>query len=172
MMDEQKAPFPLDGGRAGDGGDVSAAAPRQAKRGIRAISAPEWAPKKAHAAYAIPRSRRLRQEMTAGEQLLWKALRTLKLNIRRQAPIGPYVADFACHSAKLVIEVDGYYHSLPERQAADAERDTWLARQGYRVLRIADVEVHGDLDKVLGRIVSELSPPTPALPPQGGKGDV
>jgi very-short-patch-repair endonuclease len=110
--------------------------------------------------------------MTLGEQRLWTALRALKLNIRRQAPIGPYVADFACHAAKLVIEIDGYYHSLPDRQAADVQRDQWLARQGYRVLRVADAEVHDDLAKVVDRITAELSPPSPALPPSRGKGEI
>jgi very-short-patch-repair endonuclease len=109
--------------------------------------------------------------MTTGEQALWKALRALKLNIRRQAPIGPYMADFACHAAKLVIEIDGYYHALPERQAADATRDAWLARQGYRVMRVSDAEVHDDLAKVVDRIAAELSPPSPALPPSRGKGE-
>jgi very-short-patch-repair endonuclease len=164
-----ETPFPLDGGRAGDEGDASAAPPR---RSIRAISAPEWAPKKANAAFAIPRSRRLRQDMTLGEQRLWKALRALKLNIRRQAPIGPYVVDFVSHAAKLVIEIDGYYHSLPDRRAADADRDRWLNLQGYRVLRVADGDVHNDLAKVLDRIAAELSPPSPALPPSRGKGEI
>jgi very-short-patch-repair endonuclease len=135
-------------------------------------SAPEWPPTKANAAYAIPPSRRLRQDMTLGEQRLWKALRALKLNIRRQAPIGPYVVDFVSHAAKLVIEIDGYYHSLPDRQAADVQRDQWLARQGYRVLRVSDHDVDQNLAKVVDRIVAELSPPSPALPPSRGKGEI
>ena len=101
MTSAEETPFPLDGGRVGDGGDLSAAPKRQAKGGLRAISAPEWAPKKMHGAYATHTSRRLRQDMTVGERQLWKALRTLKLNIRRQSPIGPYVADFVSHAAKL-----------------------------------------------------------------------
>jgi len=140
------------------------------KRGIAAISAPEWAPKKRHAAYATPRSRRLRQDMTVGEGLLWEALRKLKLGIRRQAPIGPYIADFIQHSAKLVIKIDGYYHALPERKIADAARDEWLNRQGCRVLRVSDRDVHNDLGKIVARILAELSPPSPALPPSRGKG--
>jgi very-short-patch-repair endonuclease len=139
---------------------------------LRAISAPEWAPRKAHAAHAIPRARRLRRSMTAGEAMLWKALRALKLNVRRQAPIGPYVADFIAHSVKLVIEIDGYHHSLPERQDADRQRDAWLKRQGYRVLRLSDRDIHGDLARVIDRIAAELSPPSPALPPSRGKGEL
>jgi very-short-patch-repair endonuclease len=119
--------------------------------------------------------------MTVAERALWSGLRTLDLNIRRQAPIGPYVADFAHHAARLVIEVDGYYHSLPENQARDAERDAWLAGQGYRTLRLSDREVLGDLAAVLQliqatvqeRLAASLrraSPPSPALPPSRGKG--
>ena len=168
---DDKSPFPLDGGRAGDGGDASAAAPRQTKRGVRAVSAPEWAPKKAHAAYATHTGRRLRRAMTLGETQLREALRGLKLHIRRQAPIGPYIVDFVSHTAKLVIEVDGYYHSLPERQTADVERDAWLARQGYRVLRFSDIEVLNNPMAVADRIAADLSPPSPALPPSRGKGE-
>ena len=109
--------------------------------------------------------------MTVDEERLWQALRKLKANIRRQAPMGPYVVDFVCHAAKLVIEVDGYYHSLPERQERDAERDAWLNRQGYRVLRIPTAEVQAGLATVCDRIEAELSPPSPALPPSRGKGD-
>lgn len=109
--------------------------------------------------------------MTAGEKFLWEALRSLKLNVRRQAPLGPYVVDFVCHAAKVVIEVDGYYHSLPERQAADAERDAWLGRQGYRVLRFSDIEVYNNPVAIAERVAVELSPPSPALPPSRGKGE-
>jgi hypothetical protein len=86
MMAAEKAPFSLDGGRAGDEGGASTAPPSPTNS-LRAKSAPEWAPKKTHGAYTIPRSRRLRQDMTIGEKYLWKALRALKLNIRRQAPL-------------------------------------------------------------------------------------
>jgi len=85
--------------------------------------------------------------------------------------MGPYVVDFVSHAAELVIEVDGYYHSLPERQEKDAERDAGLNRQGYRVLRFSTSEVQSGLAAVCGRIEAELSPPSPALPPSRGKGE-
>ena len=85
--------------------------------------------------------------------------------------MGPYVVDFVSHAAKLVIEVDGYYHSLPEQQDKDAARDAWLNRQGYRVLRLSTAEVQGNLATVCDRIEAELSPPSPALPPSRGKGE-
>jgi len=167
--DGRQSPFPLDGGRAGDGGDLSAAGRRKSRRDI---SAPEWAPKKAHGANAIPISRRLRRSMTLDEDRLWQALRKLNANIRRQAPMGQYVVDFISHAAKLVIEVDGYYHSLPEQHEKDVERDAWLNRQGYRVLRIPVSEVQNALATVCDRIEAELSPPSPALPPSRGKGEL
>jgi very-short-patch-repair endonuclease len=109
--------------------------------------------------------------MTVDEDRLWQALRKLKANIRRQTPMGPYVVDFVSHASKLVIEVDGYYHSLPERQEKDAERDAWLTRQGYRVLRLSASEVQSSLAQVCDRILAELSPPSLALPPSKGEGE-
>lgn len=70
------------------------------------------------------------------ESALWTLLRDRRLHaikFRRQVPIGPYVADFACHALKLVIEADGGVHCL--REEADANRDAWLAEAGYTVLR-------------------------------------
>ncbi|PVM94065.1 hypothetical protein DDF67_00875 [Caulobacter endophyticus] len=94
--------------------------------------------------------------MTASERTLWKALRALDLHIRRQAPIGRYVADFAHHGARLVIEVDSGWHDLPEQQRHDAERDVWLASQGYRVMRIRDSEAFGRPEEVAERIALEV----------------
>ena len=74
--------------------------------------------------------------MTLGEKRLWEELRKLNLHIRRQAPIGRYVADFAHHTARLVIEVDSPWHDSEDAQLRDAERDAWLQGQGYRVLRV------------------------------------
>ena len=81
-------------------------------------------------------ARRSRGAMTTTESALWTLLRDRRLHgvkFRRQVPIGPYVADFACHALKLVIEADGGVHRL--REEADANRDAWLAEAGYTVLR-------------------------------------
>ncbi|WP_442969861.1 endonuclease domain-containing protein [Roseibium sp. Sym1] len=78
-------------------------------------------------------AQRLRREQTRGEKALWRALRELKaggIRVRRQAPIGPYVADFAVFSRKLVIEIDGDVHSFPAQQRHDASRDAWLMKEG------------------------------------------
>lgn len=108
--------------------------------------------------------------MTHGEKRLWTQLRKLKAGWRRQSPMGRYTLDFVSHAARLVVEVDGYYHSLPERQASDADRDAWLGRQGYRVLRFSDADVIRDAAAVALLIAQTAPPPSPALPPSRGKG--
>jgi very-short-patch-repair endonuclease len=108
-----------------------------------------------HAKGAVKRARRLRADMNVGERKLWEELRKLDLHIRRQAPIGRYIADFAHHSAKLVIEVDGGRHDLPENQLHDHDRDEWLRSQGYRIMRVRDQDVIENPKGVAER-VSEL----------------
>ncbi len=109
--------------------------------------------------------------MTASESRLWEALRKQGLNIRRQAPIGRYVVDFVHHGARLIIEVDGARHDLPEARLHDAERDAWLMAQGYRVLRIKDQEAFASAAEVACRIAAEIqqSPPSQPFPHQGGR---
>ena len=91
----------------------------------------------------------MRSSPTSSEQLLWLALRGGKLGVsfRRQVVLGPYVVDFLAPAIRLVVEVDGGYHS--RRQAQDARRDTKLQRWGYRVLRVQAEEVVRDLPRVL-----------------------
>ena len=90
---------------------------------------------------------------------------------RRQAPIGPYIADFVHHGSKLVIEIDGYHHSLPDQQVRDAAWTKWLNEKGYRVIRFDEADVRRDVAAVIARILAEtVSPPTQTLPPSRGKG--
>jgi len=89
------------------------------------------------------------------EQKLWRALRRLPLggsHFRRQVPIGPYVADFACLAAKLIVEVDGSGHAMDANIARDAERTAWLESQGYTVLRFWNPDVLTRLTDVLTAI--------------------
>jgi very-short-patch-repair endonuclease len=82
------------------------------------------------------RARELRREMSRTEWWLWYRLQRRQLSgckFRRQVPIGPYFADFACLEAKLVVEVDGDHHG--DQLAYDARRDRWLGEKGFRVLR-------------------------------------
>jgi very-short-patch-repair endonuclease len=105
--------------------------------------------------------------MTLPEKMLWKELRALGLNVRRQAPIGRYIADFACHSARLVIELDGSRHDLEAAQLHDLERTAWLRSQGYAVMRFANERVLGDVWGVADDI-AEAVRSSKALPLDGG----
>ena len=95
------------------------------------------------------------------EGLLWQALRTRPegLKFRRQHPLGPFIADFYCASAKLVIEVDGAAHGYDVRAARDARRDEWMRGQRLRVVRVGAVDVMRDLDAVVRLIVAEARLP-------------
>ena len=185
----RESPFPLEGGRAGDGGgSASGLGAAAASRPNEHLSAgrqgatpnPDPSPlqgegeRLAHGPTkgGIGRARHLRQNMPLAERLLWAELRKLKLNIRRQAPIGRSVVDFACHASRLVIEVDGPVHDEPERAVRDLERTAWLNEQGYRVIRFPEKNVRDHLNKVVQRIAAEAAPPpSPTLPPSRGKGD-
>jgi very-short-patch-repair endonuclease len=98
-------------------------------------------------------ARALRQNPTDAERRLWSRLRKRQLEgwrFRRQAPLGPYVVDFACLAARLVIEVDGGQHSWRAQQ--DAARKSWLEAHGYQVLRFWNNEVLASTDAVLATI--------------------
>ena len=129
----------------------------------------------------VAAARRLRNDAAANERRFWRWFRTFRrqygLHVRRQAPIGPYVADFACHAAKLLIELDGPFHD-PEK---DRERDAWFAEAGYRTLRFsnemlsrqwdrvcAEVEQALGLGKRLDGPLARLQTPAPNPSPQGG----
>ena len=93
------------------------------------------------------RAKELRQKMTPSESKLWEHLRTNRLaglHFRRQQVIEPYIVDFYCHQAALVIEVDGEIHL--QQQEADRQRDQYLQSIGLRILRITNSEVDQDLD--------------------------
>lgn len=119
------------------------------------------------------RARRLRNQSTDAERLLWRHLRRRQLNgfrFRRQVPIGEYVADFACLDAKLVIELDGGQHQ--EQVSRDAYRDSRINDSGYRVVRFWNNQVFEETTAVLEVILRELLAlcPHPVLPPQAEEG--
>jgi very-short-patch-repair endonuclease len=98
-------------------------------------------------------ARRLRQQLTPAEELLWQSLRGRKigqLKFRCQHPVGRFIVDFYCPSAKLVIEVDGGIHS--QQQSYDQARTEELQTFGYHVLRFTNEEVINDLSNVLLQI--------------------
>ena len=90
----------------------------------------------------VSRSRVLRRESSRAEKICWELLRDRrmgKVKFRRQHPIGPYFADFACISRKLVIEIDGEHHAF--QVEADARRTAYLEATGWRVVRFWANEV-------------------------------
>ncbi len=108
--------------------------------------------------------------MTLPERLVWAELRRLKMNFRRQVPIGPYVVDFARHDSRLIIELDGPVHDLPDVALRDMERSNWLEAQGFRLLRFANQTVMNALPDVIEQIHSAaVSPPSQPFPHQGGR---
>ena len=93
--------------------------------------------------------------------MLWRQVRNRGLGgykFRRQVPIGPYVADFACVSEGLVIELDGSQHH--EQTAEDEQRTQWMEGAGYRVLRVWNNDVLKNMDRVLDAIMAELNATT------------
>jgi very-short-patch-repair endonuclease len=104
-------------------------------------------------------AKRFRKALTLPEQRLWKALRELDLrgaHFRRQSPLGPYIVDFICHRARLIIEVDGGIHDLPSVAARDAEREAWLRGRGYEVVRVGNEEAFYEAASVADRIARLL----------------
>jgi|SRR2546426_679308 very-short-patch-repair endonuclease len=105
----------------------------------------------------IERARQLRGTMTDAEVRLWIRLRGAQVEgyrFRRQVAIGPYIVDFVCMRARLVIEVDGGQHS--ERTAQDSFRTAWLKSRGFRVLRFWNTDVLGNTEGVLEDIRAAL----------------
>ena len=103
----------------------------------------------------------LRKEMTLSEKSLWKALREnfQGFRFRRQHVIGDYIADFICLPARLVIEVDGEYHSTPQQRMLDETRTAYLKEKGYRVIRFTNDEVDFQIKEVVLKIKESLTPP-------------
>ncbi|MDD5108126.1 MAG: endonuclease domain-containing protein [Candidatus Omnitrophica bacterium] len=112
-------------------------------------------------------ARKLRNNSTETEKCLWQALRYhgLGVKFRRQAVIGRYIVDFVCFEKKLIIEVDGGQHSSSQE---DIERDQWLLKQGFKILRFWNHDVLGNQEGVLSKIVDSLKLPPPYPSPQGG----
>ena len=96
----------------------------------------------------------LRSNLSPPEKILWALLKGNKLDhfhFRTQVPLGPYIADFYCHQARLVIEIDGKEHQ-GERLIRDAQRDQWMNERGLEVLRVQARDVFENLDGVIGKI--------------------
>jgi len=103
-------------------------------------------------------SRQNRRNPTEAEACMWTQLRAEALGVkfRRQHPIGDYIADFVALSAKLIIEIDGGYHTTADQQAEDAVRSVNLENQGYKILRFTNQQVLADTDNVIKTIKETL----------------
>lgn len=98
-----------------------------------------------------------RRNMTDAERVLWNALRTIPgVRFRRQHPIGDYIADFLCMKSRLIVEVDGGYHSEPCQQEDDAVRTANIENLGYSVIRFSNEKVLNETQKVIEQIKNQL----------------
>ena len=108
-------------------------------------------------------ARKLRNNMTEAEKYLWYMLRSKNMRgykFRRQQPIGKYIVDFVCFEGKLIIEIDGGQHNINKKY--DLERDEWLQKQGFKVLRFWNSEVMENRIAVLEKIMNTLPLPLPS----------
>ncbi len=107
-------------------------------------------------------AKQLRNNQTEAEVFLWNNLNSLKISgvnfrFKRQHPILYFIADFYCHKAKLIIEVDGGYHDLPEQFVYDSNRDAELVELGLKVIRFTNEQVLNDIENVLEIIKYEVN---------------
>lgn len=101
------------------------------------------------------KAKELRSRMTPAEIILWDKVRNkqiLGLRFRRQHPISQFIVDFYCHQARLVIEIDGDIHQLPEVKERDDGRTFELEKFGLKVIRFKNDEVINNLPKVIYEI--------------------
>ena len=105
------------------------------------------------------KAKEMRENMTESETVLWEALKSKHIGdkFRRQHIIGNFIADFVCLSKRLVIEVDGGYHTDDTQQGLDEGRAEELKQLGFEVIRFTNEEVLNNLDKVIHQITEKLS---------------
>ena len=114
---------------------------------------------------SFEKARWLRNNTTKHEQMLWHYLRKNKIlgvRIKRQHPIGTYIADFYCHAAKLVIELDGASHDSTDQKLYDKGRAFNLKLDGLKIIRFSNEQVELNLNSVILEItkhVKERLPP-------------
>ncbi len=103
--------------------------------------------------------RQLRKRQTETEKILWKHLRDKNFGIRfrRQFSFGRYVVDFYAYETRLIIEVDGKIHDVPDQKEYDAIRTNYLQKIGCRVLRFTNNEILDDIDTVIKTIRTTIA---------------
>jgi very-short-patch-repair endonuclease len=115
-------------------------------------------------------AQRLRKTPTSAEIRFWRViepLRTGGYHFRKQVALGSYVVDFACHAARIVIEIDGDSHFDDAAIRRDGVREAYLNSRGYRVLRFTNGEVMNYPEGVYARVIEALEQPPPWPSPQG-----
>lgn len=114
-------------------------------------------PDRVHHRQSTINARNLRHNQTDAEQVMWhhlKARRFMNLKFRRQHPVGPFIADFACLEARLIVEIDGGQHS---ENARDASRNAYMNKEGFEVVRFWNNDVLQNIDGVLSALSLTLS---------------
>ncbi len=114
-----------------------------------------------YTAETLGNAKLMRGDMTEAEARLWRILRAKRLEafkFRRQQPIGPFIADFVCQAASLIIEADGSQHAESE---ADERRTAWLESRGYRILRFWNTEILTRSHDIAATIYAALIDPSP-----------
>jgi len=104
------------------------------------------------------RAAELRRNMTGAEKFLWEELRNKRLSgltFRRQRPINQFIADFFCHKAKLVIEIDGSIHDIDEYKIKDKGREDEFEKFGIKTIRFTNEDVFQNMRKVIEIIRTE-----------------
>jgi len=104
-------------------------------------------------------AKELRDRLTEPEKILWEKLRLNRLNgyrFKPQHPIGSFIADFYCHKAKLVIEIDGKYHDSKSQSEFDANRTEVMKEFGLKIIRFRNEDVIDRIDFVLEEIRRNL----------------
>ncbi|MCF0243995.1 MAG: endonuclease domain-containing protein [Bacteroidaceae bacterium] len=104
-------------------------------------------------------ARAQRKNPTEAEQAMWQLLRKnfKSYKFRRQHVVGEYIADFICLSEKLVVEIDGGYHDVPEQQAKDRQRTEWMQKHNLQVVRFDNEEVLYDSHNVIYQLKKLLT---------------
>jgi very-short-patch-repair endonuclease len=118
----------------------------------------------------LDHAKSMRRDATPAEKRLWQGLRSQQqagIKFRRQHPIGPFIADFFCANAKLVVELDGISHIDSK---TDDRRDAWMQERGIRVLRFSNYEALSNPEGVLLATQMACGSPPPPLPQGEGEG--
>ncbi|MCX5860053.1 MAG: DUF559 domain-containing protein [Proteobacteria bacterium] len=117
----------------------------------------------------IGKAKSLRKRSTEAENYLWNQLKAKRmggLKFRRQQPIGKYIVDFVSFEKLIVIELDGGQHAIEKEK--DIERDEWLRREGFKVLRFWDNEIFKNMEGIMEIIEKNCLSPSPSSPPLKG----